>query len=150
VYVSFWLGLSCLCSVVFRRAATSAIVGIASWLVLAVFGALFIGLLADAISPVPDQATAEEVLANLRAEENIGRIFPANLYDDATIVLLNPLERSTGIILLQQLDFADLSSPLSLEQSLLLAWPQTVALVAITVICFAAAYIRFMRQEIRA
>lgn len=150
VYVSFWLGLSCLCSVVFRRAATSAIVGIAAWLVLAVFGALFIGLLADAISPVPDEATAAEVLANLRTEENIGRIFPANLYDDATIVLLNPLERSTGIILLQQLDFADLSSPLSLEQSLLLAWPQTVALVAITVICFAAAYIQFMRQEIRA
>ena len=150
VYVSFWLGLASLCSVVFNRAATSAIVCLAAWLVLALFGGLFIGLLADAISPVPDQATPQELLANLRTEENIGRIFPAQLYRDATIVLLNPLERTTGILLLEQIDAADLSSPLSIEQSLLLAWPQTVALVAITVICFAYAYVRFMRQEIRA
>jgi ABC-2 type transport system permease protein len=43
-----------------------------------------------------------------------------------------------------------LPSTLSVEQSLLLVWPQVVALVALTVVCFAAAYILFMRQEIRA
>jgi ABC-2 type transport system permease protein len=41
-------------------------------------------------------------------------------------------------------------SALSLEQSLLLAWPQAVGLVALTVISFAAAYMLFMRQEVRA
>ena len=51
-----------------------------------------------------------------------------------------------------QLDQAQQQIPtlLSLDQSLLLAWPQLVALVGLTVAFFAAAYIRFLRQEIRA
>ncbi len=36
---------------------------------------------------------------------------------------------------------------LSLDQSLLIVWPQITALVALTVVCFAAAYVVFMRQE---
>ena len=39
---------------------------------------------------------------------------------------------------------------LSLDQSLLLVWPQVVVLLALTVICFAAGYVLFMRQEVRA
>ena len=38
----------------------------------------------------------------------------------------------------------------SLDQSLLLAWPQVVILVALTIFCFAAAYVVFLRQEVRA
>ena len=41
-------------------------------------------------------------------------------------------------------------SLLSLDQSFILVWPQVVALVALTVACFAIAYVRFMRQEVRA
>src|SRR5215208_995358 len=43
---------------------------------------------------------------------------------------------------------ADLIVPLA--QSLLLVWPQVSGLIALTCLCFAASYIRFMRQEIRA
>jgi ABC-2 type transport system permease protein len=39
---------------------------------------------------------------------------------------------------------------LSFDQSLLLIWPHVVALVALMAVCFAAAYIWFMRQEVRA
>ena len=39
---------------------------------------------------------------------------------------------------------------LAFDQSLLLVMPQVVALVALTVVCFAAAYVAFMRQEVRA
>ena len=35
-------------------------------------------------------------------------------------------------------------------QSLLLVWPQIVVLFALMVGCFALAYARFMRQEVRA
>jgi ABC-2 type transport system permease protein len=42
-----------------------------------------------------------------------------------------------------------LVNPLSLSQSLLQVWPQLVAIVALAIICFAASYIVFMRQEIR-
>jgi len=39
--------------------------------------------------------------------------------------------------------------PLSLDQSLLVVWPQLTSLVCLTIICFAVSYIVFMRQEIR-
>ena len=39
---------------------------------------------------------------------------------------------------------------LSFDQSLLLIWPQLVILFALTIGCFALAYARFMRQEVRA
>ena len=43
-----------------------------------------------------------------------------------------------------------LPSLLSLDQSILLVWPQIVALVAMTTAMFAAAYVLFLRQEVRA
>ena len=39
---------------------------------------------------------------------------------------------------------------LSFDQSLLLVWPHIVILFALTIGCFALAYARFMRQEVRA
>ena len=41
-------------------------------------------------------------------------------------------------------------SILSFDQSLLVVWPQVVAIVALTAVCFALAYVAFMRQEVRA
>jgi ABC-2 type transport system permease protein len=51
-----------------------------------------------------------------------------------------------------QLDQAQQQIPslLSLDQSLLLAWPQIVALIGLTILLFAFAYIGFLRQEVRA
>lgn len=43
-----------------------------------------------------------------------------------------------------------LPSTLPLDQSLILAWWQLVALVAGTVVLFVGAYVAFMRQEVRA
>lgn len=42
------------------------------------------------------------------------------------------------------------SCPLPLVQSLILVWPQITGLVAATILVFAAAYMVFQRQEIRA
>lgn len=149
VYVSFWLGLATLCSVALRRAATSALVAIAAWLILTLFAGLLLGLITDAIAPVPEQPTADQILRNARLEQQVGRLSPSILYEEATIALLNPEVRTIGFLLPQQIDRA-VPGTLSLDQSLLLAWPQTVGLVALTVLCFAGAYVLFMRQEIRA
>jgi len=46
VYVAFWLGLASVLSVALRRAATSALVAIAAWLVLALFWNLLVGVVA--------------------------------------------------------------------------------------------------------
>ncbi|HEY5629622.1 MAG TPA: hypothetical protein VIR16_08940, partial [Candidatus Limnocylindrales bacterium] len=74
-------------------------------------------------------------------------------YREASIVLLNPLVTSTSApATLSQYVQAQqqLTTNLSLDQSLLVIWPHVVVLTAITVVCFALAYIAFMRQEVRA
>jgi ABC-2 type transport system permease protein len=149
IYVAFWLAVSLLLSVVTRRAATAALAAIALWLVLTVFAGLIAGGVADTFRDLPDQPSAQQVLDKARFELNVRRLSPDQLYSEATGVLLNPARQSTGILVLAPEDLA-LPSALSLEQSLLLAWWQLVALVAGTVVVFVVAYIAFMRQEIRA
>jgi len=148
-YIGFWLALATLFSVWLRRAATSALAAIAAWLVLTLFAGLLVGIIADAFAPVPPQPTGEEVLRNAKLQQNLTRLTPGGLYQDATLVLLQPDVRSLGILFQEQLDRA-MPSQLSLDQSLLIVWPQLTALIAATVLCFAGAYVLFMRQEIRA
>ena len=90
------------------------------------------------------------MLANARLELNVRRFSPDQLYKEATGVLLNPSRQSTGIVVDGARATSALPTSLPLDQSLLLAWWQVVVLVAGTVVLFAAAYIIFMRQEVRA
>jgi ABC-2 type transport system permease protein len=150
VYVGFWLAFSMLCSVVFRRAATSALVSFGVWLALTLFFGLIASLVGNILSPAGTGATAEQVVANSQTTEMLSRLSPTTLYQEATAALLNPLERTVaGVILPQQADRA-IASTISVDQSLLLVWPQVVAMVALTVVVFAVAYVNFMRQEVRA
>ena len=149
VYIGAWLGFALLCSVLMRRAATSALVAIAVWLVLALFGTLLVGMVADVVSPAGEDATALEQVENVRTEQQLARVSPVTLYQEATGVLLNPQARTVDIVLPQQADRA-VPGTLPLAQSLLVVWPQVVALVAISVVIFAAAYVSFLRQEVRA
>ncbi len=148
VYVGFWLGVSILFSVVFQRAATSALVTLAAWIVMAIFWGLMVGLVANAFAPQPAQPTQAEILRNAVLEDRLGRLAPNRLYEEATIALLRPDQPAIGSIILVSPQYQNAELPL--DQSLLVAWPQTVALVALTLLCFAGAYILFMRQEIRA
>jgi ABC-2 type transport system permease protein len=43
-----------------------------------------------------------------------------------------------------------LPNPLPVAESLMLVWPQIVGLLALTAVCFAIAYTKFMTEEIRA
>lgn len=152
-YAGFWLALATLFSVVIRRAATSALAVIAAWLVFTFFAGILIGIAADVLAPLPEQATIEEGIRNARMRQSVSRISPTTLYAESTVALLNPQTRTfdiLGLLLLQTPGARAVPSVLSLSQSMLLVWQQVTALVALTVICFAAAYISFMRQEIRA
>ena len=94
-------------------------------------------------------------LNNKGTQELIQRFLPSTLYQEASIVLLNPqvmsrdLSTPTTIGGISQAQQQIPSIP-SLDQSFILIWPQVVALVAVTVAFFAIAYVRFMRQEVRA
>ena len=146
-YVGVWLGFALLCSVALTRAATSALVAMATWLVLTVFGTLLLGLLADAFTG--DASTPQEALSDYRVTRMLSWLSPQTIYAEATTVLLDPEARVVGLVLPEQVDRA-VPGTLSLGQSLLVVWPQLTTLLAGCVVVFAVAYVRFLRQEVRA
>ena len=147
-YIALWLALAILLSVFARRAATAALTTIAIWLLFTLFGGLIAGVIADAVHPIDASSSGQQVLDNARLDLNIRRLSPDQLYRDATGVLLNPSQRSTGIIVSDQT--GALPSELPLRESLLLAWWQLIAIVGGGIALFAAAYLGFLRQEVRA
>ena len=149
IYMSLWLCLSLLFSLLFRQTATSALAGIAVWLFFAIFMGLLAGLIANAIVPIDESSPATLILKNQHLQQNISRISPSILYDEATATILNPAIRVLGPILVTQAEGA-IPGTLPLGQSVLLVWPHITSLIAATMICFALSYIVFMRQEIRA
>jgi ABC-2 type transport system permease protein len=152
VYIGLWLAFATLCSVVFRRAATSALVAIGVWLVLSLFGVLLARLVASFLDPSGAAATGADALAYAQLEQQLSAISPGTLYSQATIALLNPSATAVTVPGLAQLIQLSQQIPtqLSLDQSLLVAWPQIVVLVALTIGCFVLAYVGFLRQEVRA
>lgn len=148
-YVGFWLALATLFSVWLPRASTSALAAITAWLVLTLVYGLLAGIVANYVAPLSEQAPIEEQLRNARVRQNMLRTTPGGLYQDATLALLNPEIRTLGFVFADQSDRA-MPSELSLDQSLLIVWPQVTALVAATVLCFTGAYVLFMKQEVRA
>jgi len=148
VYISFWLALSTAFSVICRHSATSAIAGIALWLFVTLFMGLITRGIANSLYPVTDNSTLAEQVKNYTAYLQLSRISPYYLFADAATTILDPSVRSVGVVTSAQLSGAT-SAPLELAQSLLLIWPHLVAMAALAIISFAAAYITFMRQEIR-
>lgn len=150
VYVGFWLALATLMSVVVRRAATSALITISIWLGLSLFGALLFRFLASVFGP--GGSSLAEQLAQARFEQFLTRLSPLTLFSEASRVLLDPTVATVGIPTLEQIPQLDraIVPNLTLLDSLLVVWPQVVTLVAFTVVCFAVAYVAFMRQEVRA
>jgi ABC-2 type transport system permease protein len=153
IYVAFWLAFGMLLSVLVRRAATSALIGFGAWLLLTFFGGLITSLVGGFIAPLT--GSADEVLKNAGLQQTISRLLPDTLYREASLVLLNPQVTSRDIstpatVGAYEQAQQQIASLLSLDQSFVIVWPQVVALVALTVACFAIAYVRFMRQEVRA
>jgi ABC-2 type transport system permease protein len=152
LYVALWLAFGLLLSVVVRRAATAALIGFGIWLLITIFGQLITTLVSGVLAPAAD-ASNDAILSSLQLQQFVERLLPSTLYREISIVLLNPsvtqISAPTSIGQVQQAQ-QQIPSLLSLDQSFLLVWPQVVAVVALAVICFAAAYVAFMRQEVRA
>jgi len=151
IYVSLWLAFGMLLSVVVRRAATSALIGFGAWLLLTFFGGLIVSLIGGIVAP--QTGTAQEQLHDIGLRELLSRLLPDTLYREASLTLLNPQVSTVSTpATLAGYEQAQQRIPslLSLDQSFILVWPQVVALVALTVACFAVAYVMFMRQEVRA
>jgi len=153
LYVALWLAFGLLLSVTISRAATSALVGLGVWLFVAVpyFGQLLVSLVGGVL--LPANGDPNQILGAASAQQFLLRLLPSTLYSEAGITLLNPSVTavSTPATLDQYTQLQEqIPTLLSLDQSVLLIWPHVVALLALTALCFALAYVSFMRQEVRA
>ena len=152
VYVGFWLGLSILFSIFFRSIGTSALAAVALWIFVSFFVGFAANLVADAVAPVEHENT-EQTEKNQRIAEAIGRISPVKLYSDATLRIVDPsrLPRK-GMVLggpMELISISRFNNPLPLAQSPLMVAPYLTTLLAEAAVCFAIAYVVFMRQEVR-
>ncbi len=151
LYGAFWMSLAILFSILFNRGATSALASIALWIFLFLFLSMIAGYIANAAVPVDQNSGVELIAQNDAIYRLIGRISPGTLYGEAVQVLLVPELGTTSATLMAISMITSGMTPgtLPLSQSLLVVWPQIVSLIALTALCFAVSYIRFMREEIR-
>jgi len=139
IYGAFWMGLAILFSVLFRSLAVSLLFPMAIWILLGIPASVFNPYISFFVPAVSNSMSVQLMLA---------RISPYFLFEEATMVLLIPVWRGSGL-LTSTTTSSMLPNPLSLDLSLLIVWPQFTVLIAITAVCFAISYVVFMRQEIR-
>jgi len=153
IYISFWLGVAILFSILFRNTATSALAALAVWIFFSFFVTIGANILANALSSSASESDPEAVMRRAKIVKAFVLTSPMQLYTDATATIIDPLRKSTRSIVamgpMESLSMSRFSGPLPLSQSILIVIPYIISLVAITIICFAVSYIVFMRQEIR-
>jgi len=143
-YAGVWLALAMLFSIVFRSAATAALATLGLWLFLTVIWPALAPAIAQALLPNGDEATL------VISAQMLARLSPSTLFGEAVLALLHPTTRALGPVYLDQLQGAVMGAPLPLSQSILVAWPQIVGLIAATILLFVGGYVAFQRQEVRA
>jgi ABC-2 type transport system permease protein len=154
IYVSFWLGIALLSSIVFRSIATSALASIAIWVFFFFFTILGPVTMANAFAPISQAGSdSDAIIRHVRIQEGVRLSSPMGLYSDATATVINPMQKTTKSLVLmgpmEQFSSSRFQNPLPLSQSILLVWPYITSLIAITLVCFGFSYGIFMRQEIR-
>ncbi|HEY7229779.1 MAG TPA: ABC transporter permease [Pseudolabrys sp.] len=144
VYAGVWLALAMLFSIIFRSAATAALVTLGLWLFITVIWPALSSAVAEALFATADQATL------VTGGQMLARLSPATLFGESVLALLHPTTRTLGPVYLSQLQGAVMGSPLPFWDSVMVAWPQIVGLIAATILLFVVGYISFQRQEVRA
>lgn len=148
-YGGVWLAIAMLFSVIFRSTATSALCALGVWLFFFILwpllaGALLVGLAPSEIRSMDDYAAVQSMGLGLM------RLSPGTLFSEAVLGLLSPETRTLGPMLPSQMRGAIMGAPLPFDQSVLLIWPQVTGLIAGMIVVFAAAYVIFQREEVRA
>jgi len=151
-YAGVWLAVAILFSILFRSPATAALASLGLWLFLALLWPMLAGAVAQVIAP-PDLnyvLLGQPSPGTLAWQQGFERLSPTQLFAEAVIAVLSPMTRSLGMVFISQLEGAVMGQPLPLAQSLMLAWPQAVGLIAATILLFVIGYVAFQRQEVRA
>ena len=143
-YAGVWLALAMLFSTIFRSAATAALVTLGLWLFLTVIWPALAPAIAEAVVWSNDQATL------VITAQMLARLSPSTLFGECVMAIVHPTTRTLGPIYIDQLQGAVMGSPLPFWDSVMVAWPQIVGLIAATILLFVGGYVVFQRQEVRA
>jgi ABC-2 type transport system permease protein len=146
-YAGVWLALALLFSILFRSAATAALVSLGLWLFLTLIWPNLVPVIVLALIPSENQATL------ITTAQMLLRLSPNMLFAEVVSVLLDPTTRTLNLTVpIEQALQLQRAVPgaLPLGESLLLAWPQIVGLVAGAIVLFVVGYVIFQRQEVRA
>lgn len=155
IYISFWLGVAILFSILFRSTATSALAALAVWIFFSFFIPLGASVLANAFAADSVDANPESVMRRAKIIRAFILTSPMELYTDATATIIDPTRKHARSVIsmrhgpMESLSMARFAGPLPLVQSFLIVVPYIISLIALTVVCFAISYAVFMRQEIR-
>jgi ABC-2 type transport system permease protein len=143
-YAGVWLALAMMASIIFRSAATAALVTLGLW--------LFLTIIWPSLAPAIVQAfvSPDNQVLQITAAQDLARLSPSTLFGETVLAILHPTTRTLGPVYLDQLQGAVMGAPLSLGESLMVAWPQIVGMIAASILLFVASYIVFQRQEVRA
>jgi ABC-2 type transport system permease protein len=152
IYAGVWLAVALLFSIVFRSAATAALVTLGIWLFITFIWPVLAGAVAQAIVPMDPRyaALGLQTPGTVEAEHILARLSPSTLFAETVVAILDPTTRSLGPIYLSQMQGAVLGAPLPIGESILIAWPQTVGMIASAIVLFVIGYVIFQRQEVRA
>ncbi|MBN2506020.1 MAG: ABC transporter permease [Verrucomicrobia bacterium] len=152
-YVSFWMGLAILFSILFRSLATSALAAVALWIFFAFFIGFAADLVAHALAPVANARDAEQMVANQRVADAASLASPVVLYSQATSTILDPFRRTRQNLVMvgpmEKFSMDRFRNPLPLGQSILVVVPYLSLMIGLILACFGASYLTFLRQEIR-
>lgn len=151
IYGAFWMSLAIMFSVFFNRTATAALASIALWIFFSFFMPMIAGVVAGSVFPVDQNSSMDLVVRYDELYRTLSRISPNTLYGESVQVLLLPEMGSTSptLMMISIYGAGMIPTSLPLIQSFLIVWPQLTSLIALTALCFAISYIKFMREEIR-
>lgn len=163
LYLAFWLSLGLLFSVLTKKASTSMLASIATWLTCVIVISILASLIASAMVPItftpgtrsnstapgqnPQETSEYRALMQSRfsIQSTISKISPTNLYSQAASAVLGVAQTSSSL-------FGGGPSPfrnLTLSQGIASSWANIAAIAVGLVVCFVASYMKFLRTEIR-
>lgn len=151
-YGGVWLAVAMLFSVIFRSTATSALCALGLWLFFFILWPMIASAITTGFTPAQFRSV-DEVLTLEQFSSALARLSPGTLFGEAVLGLLNPETKAFGYfanLVMAQTRGMIPGTPLPLDQSLLLIWPQITGLIAGMIVLFAIAYIVFQREEVRA
>jgi ABC-2 type transport system permease protein len=176
LYLSIWLALGLLFSIMSKNTTTSILMSISTWLMFSIIITIAASFIANVAAPIEIATGFQAVTrpANQTFPGGFGTFNQSTFLDqtqmtdyrqtmennaniEAAVQKISPCylyeDAATSLLGITEGGFGAAGNPfqgLETSQSVSSSWPQITVLAVILIACFASSYMLFLRQEIRA